>query len=345
MKITNMHKVMMISICVGLVSACDKGSRSISILSESQEFQQVTTFTPRKIDILWVIDNSGSMENSQTNLVNNFNVFINRFSSLQYDFRMAVTSTDAYRARFNGNQPLRRVRDGIIGQTSSGVRVMDPSTPNLGQVFITNATQGIAGTGDERSFSSFEDVLTYSENSDFRRQDAYLAIILLSDEDDFSHSGSSLNESYSNTNLFSIDYYKTFLDGHAGAGNYSFNAITILDPACKAILDTDFPRKIGTRHMALADATGGLKLSLCGNFADNLQLISDKILSSSQSFTIDREPVEGTLKIFVNNVEVPVDPVNGYTFDVATLTVTFNGSAVPPANASIRVLFDPKTLR
>lgn len=46
-----------------------------------------------KVDILWVVDNSGSMKNEQEALANNFEIFINDFIDRNLDFNMAVTTT------------------------------------------------------------------------------------------------------------------------------------------------------------------------------------------------------------------------------------------------------------
>ncbi|MBC7456921.1 MAG: hypothetical protein H7235_01490, partial [Bdellovibrionaceae bacterium] len=51
---------------------CDKGGGSFSVLSESSTFEQLVVYTPRKLDVLFVVDNSGSMDNYQQALVNNF---------------------------------------------------------------------------------------------------------------------------------------------------------------------------------------------------------------------------------------------------------------------------------
>ena len=53
---------------IGLtMSSCEKSGNSFSVLSGSSSFQQAATFEPRKLDVLFVIDNSGSMSSSQQN--------------------------------------------------------------------------------------------------------------------------------------------------------------------------------------------------------------------------------------------------------------------------------------
>lgn len=325
------------------IAACEKGDRSYSLLSDAEAFQQSATYKPRKIDVLWIIDNSGSMKSSQDNLTANFSSFISRFQSLNYDFRMGVNATDAWLGRYNSTKlGLRRLRDGV-GTTHSGVFVMNKDTPNIDDVFLVNASQGINGTGDERAFSSIEDTLNDVSNIDFHRDDAYLAVIILSDEDDFSATTSAhLNNSYTNSKLIPVSYYKNYLDGKVGAGNWSVNAITILDDACKAELNAlSGGRIIGKRYVELSQMSGGVQTSLCGDFGTSLQLISDLLIEVSSSFKLDREPIPSSIRVLVDGQSVIENSQNGWSYDPATLTLTFNGTSVPAEGQSVVINFDP----
>lgn len=341
-----LRKALLQGVCVAVYftmgSGCEKGNRSFSLLSDANSFQQTAAYVPRKIDILWVIDNSGSMATSQQNVIDNFQSFIQRFQSLNFDFRMAVTTSDAYRGKFIGNDNLRRLRDGA-GTNHSGVFVMNNTTTGLGNVFMINANQGITGSGDERVFSSMEDVLTYTGNADFRREDAFLAVIILSDEDDFSASTSAfLNNNYNDPRLIPVDHYYDFLQAYAGQGNVSVSAITILDNQCRDQLNTTFSgRQVGRRYLDLVSLTGGVSASLCDDFGPNLQVISDRLLEMNSSFQLTREPIPSTIHVVVDGETVLEDATNGWTYDAATLQIQFHGSSVPGAGASINISFDP----
>ena len=341
-RVRHAKKIKTLLAMLSVLSGCAKGGHSFSLLGDSSTFTQSTAYTARKIDILWVIDNSGSMETSQSNLAANFSRFIQKMQTLQFDFRMAVTTTDAYKGKFQNNDSLRRIKDGT-SLHHSGIFVISNTTPDLQNVFVVNATQGITGSGDERAFASIEDVLSYNGNSDFRRSDAYLAIIILSDEDDFSaKTATYINDNYSNPNIISVDHYKQFLDGYAGVNNYSVNAISILDEQCKTLLNSSWQgRKIGNRYKELVTLSGGAAVSLCEDFGSNLQLISDKILELNSSFQISREPIIATIKIVVDGKEVPQDSVNGWTYDSTTKIITFHGSSIPASGANINISFEP----
>ncbi len=332
------------------LSSCSKGGDSFSILADSKTFKQSTAYVAKPVDVLWVIDNSGSMKSSQDNLAANFQAFIGRFQQLNYDFHMGVTATDAYRANFTPVTPSRsRLRDGdhISGATHSGVFVMDKNTPNLTNTFITNVLLGVNGHGDERAFQSIEATLSNSLNNDFRRANAFLAIIIVSDEEDFSHSGTSMNESYTNPNLYPVSKYVTYLDGLTGSTatsrNYSVNTISIKDEACRVQLAIN-AQKIGQRLMELAAATGGTQGSLCGNFGETLDIISGQVLSLSTTFKLDREPIPESIEVIVNGARVPQHEQNGWTYDSSTNSLTFHGTGIPPADSDVSVNYDPKSV-
>jgi hypothetical protein len=355
MRAQQLGKLILAAGLLASLIACDKSADSYSLLPDQASFQQVSSFAPKKIDVLWVVDNSGSMATSQDNIAANFNSFINRFSQTNYDFNMAIVTTDGWHKMFPANYANsvdERFRDGS-GTTHSGIFVMDRNTPNLGPTFTTNVKVGINGDGNERAFESFRQSLIspFNIGKNFRREDAFLAIIIVSDEEDFSNTSRSLIETYTSSGLIPVSTYIDFLDTYTKRlpntlPNYSVNVISVLDAACQNQLSTDgFARKIGNRYIEIANATGGVKGSLCGDFGNTLSLISDSILELSSSFQIGREPVISSLHIIVDGADVPNDAVNGWTYDASTMTVTFHGSSIPGASSNIQILFDPVTVK
>lgn len=350
------RKAVTFASAVTLLAGCQKSTDSFTLLKDGSDYKQQAVFIPKKIDILWVIDNSGSMDTSQNNLVSNFQSFISRFNQQNYDFHMAVTTTEAWEKQFNANSLKARIKDGAVLQNSpriethSGVFVMNKNTPDLNNVFATNIKQGTLGNGDERAFESFKQALKEPWNVAFRRDDAFLAVILVSDEEDFSHSTSSFKEDYNNPNLYTVQSYVDFLDTYTNAAvngkNYSVSVITVPDTACRDQLSSDgFQRKISTRLPQLADLTSGVKGSLCSNFGDTLELISDSIIQLSAVFKLAREPQVDTIKVIVDGAEIPNDATNGWTYNASDLTITFHGSSVPGANSNIQIDYYPTSVK
>ncbi len=345
-------------------AGCNKQPGSFSLLSDGNSFKQNDVEINGKIDVLWVVDNSGSMQTSQENVAKNFSSFISKFKDKGYDFRIAVITSDAYRvAPYVGASADRaKFRDGANGK-NSGVFVINPDTPNLEQTFITNIMQGIYGSGDERAFSSIEWALDSTQNapyipSDFLREGAFLAVIIVSDEDDFSYDGGSLNENYSDTRMHKVQRYVEYLDQKmkvvdgARSSKYNVNAISILDDSCRLQLDPggNGAQKIGRRYIELADATGGVKGSLCSDFGSTLADISSKIIQLRSKFYLGGEPNPETIRVIVNGQEIPrVVPgvqEGGFIYDSSDNSIMFVGDGYTPGpGANIQVSFDPKGLR
>ena len=80
---------------VGLFTACNQHPVSFSAAVGSVEFIQTTSVDgSQKLDMLWVVDNSGSMCQEQTTLRNNFELFIDKLNDTNLNFHIGVVTTD-----------------------------------------------------------------------------------------------------------------------------------------------------------------------------------------------------------------------------------------------------------
>ncbi|WP_413581137.1 hypothetical protein [Bdellovibrio sp. HCB288] len=330
------RKSVVVASAISMLAGCGKSGGSYSTLADADSYKQEAAYVPKKIDILWIIDNSGSMAPSQKNLSENFKSFIQRFQTNNNDFRMAVGTTDAWKS-----SSLARLRN------NAGYYVMDKSTPNLENVFINTVKQGVNGDGDERAFESMKDVLSLQANSSFRRPDAFLAVIIVSDEEDFSHSGTGINENYSNPNLFSvqsyIDWLSTYTGSTADSKNFSVSNISVQDEVCRASLGG--ATKLPIRYHEITQKTAGVNGDICDDFGKTLEIISDSIIQLTAVFKLTREPIPETIVVTVGGSIVAKDSVNGWTYNATTMEITFHGSAIPAANADVKISFDPKSIK
>ena len=350
------QKTLLIASSVLVLNSCDKGGSSFSVLSDSSTFQQTAVFEPRKLDVLFLVDNSGSMAASQTNLANNFSSFIDRFISKGYDFKIAVGTSDA----FYGDQFLAsgcslcnvnqtRFRSGV---TPSPVYIIDKNNYDLTLAsevtrlksdFSLNVKVGTNGSGDERAFSSIKAVLNSSLNSGFHRSDAYLSVIIISDADDFSHDDINLNESYAQPTLHTVQTYVDFLNTFTvglPTVNYSVSTIGVLDTACRDLLNVE--KKISTRYMNLSDLTGGTKNSICSPFSSVLDNISSTIEGSQSSvYKLNKKPIISSIRVVIRGILISQDATNGWTYNVATNAIEIHGTAKPAAGDSVVINFDP----
>jgi hypothetical protein len=157
----------------------------------------------KKVDFLFVIDNSGSMADEQANLVNNFPAFITGIQSVLAnvnEYQVGVVTTDAY--TYNQAAPGCNVLGGLVVQTgggSSSNQVCGPyaegrnymtQLDDLPTAFSCAAQVGTSGNGIELTMTAMENVVNKIHggigqcNEGFLRDDALLVIVLITDEYD-----------------------------------------------------------------------------------------------------------------------------------------------------------------
>ncbi|QDK38894.1 hypothetical protein [Bdellovibrio sp. NC01] len=294
----------------------------------SQDFAQNITYN-NKVDILWIMDNSSSMAKHQQNLSNAIPGMISKLNSLKMDYQMAVVTSSMGGTVPNGGQ--------FIGSPG----IIKASTPNVSSVLASRLVVGQDGSDNERGLQSMETVLSSSYQANagkgFLRPDALLVVIALSDEDDKSQSNATT----------SIAHYTSFLDSiktpySDGSRSWVFNFIGILslNGSCSTT-STDY-KEVGESFLGLVDASGGTKDTLCNSdLTSAVTNIRARVLQILTDFKLSSKPVESTIVVKVNGVVIPRSTTNGWDYIAASRIVRFYGSAVPAADASIKVDFTP----
>jgi hypothetical protein len=172
------------------------------LLSEGVEVAVVPQYLNRKLDLLFVVDNSGSMREEQESLFAGFRGFLDELGEMEGglpDLHVAVTTTDVGAGPFsieacddNGDNG-RLVSCGIEGAYIEDLGQADGTRSvnyegTLTAAFECHAKVGIAGCGFEQPLEAMRRALNGSqpENAGFLRDDAHLAVIIVSDEDDCS---------------------------------------------------------------------------------------------------------------------------------------------------------------
>jgi hypothetical protein len=178
-------------------------------------------------DILFVIDDSGSMSEEQANLAANLDAFVSTLvaSPVQNDFRIGITNTSveeftvtattgkSYTAGPSAGVPypagaLVAIKKDAAGNAIPGAliydaslyaqtagwggnRILDKGSPTLAADFNANVHMGLNGSGKEQPFRAARLALSdrlLDANAGFLRDGARLAVIFLTDEDDCSDS-------------------------------------------------------------------------------------------------------------------------------------------------------------
>lgn len=273
---------------------------------------RVDTYTQQaasKIDVLWVVDNSGSMAARQENLARNFGSFIQEFTRNSIDYRIAVTTTDIFKeaGRFVGTP-----------------KILTPTTPNVAAAFANNIKVGITGSPFEVGLEAARLSLDLQVQANtasvmqcqaacpmanqavcrancettavfqFLRRDAYLYLIFVTDEEDRS----------SQDVRFFYRYFET-VKGVGNDGTVTTAAIMGDTPsnACGATP--------GTRYKALSDLTGGEVGSICDtNFSTTLGKLARNAVGLKRKFALQAKPNIQTIQVRLRYpCNVPADQI------------------------------------
>ncbi len=311
-------------------TACNNKATSFALPSNSESFGQTIVYN-NKVDILFVIDNSTSMTQHQQRLSARVPDMINALNRLGMDYHVAVTTTTM---ASGSSYPMSRQ---IIGTpkylTAANINLLAP-----------RIVAGDTGSDNERGLDSLAFVTgAYADSQapGYIRADALFAVIFLADEND-----NSSEFGNGDTNDF-INYMNTFkpnfkTGGRAWLANYIG---TIQNVSCDNL--GGFV-SVGTKYMKLADASGGIKESICApDLAVAVSNIKARIVEIITSYRLKDVPNKQTIKVAVGGVMIAEDPVNGWTLETevsgskTTYVIKFHGTAVPAVDQQINVDYTP----
>jgi hypothetical protein len=231
-----------------------------------------------KMDILFVIDNSGSMGEEQDNLGLNFPGFIAVLDESGLDYRVAVTTSgvdyEYAMATPWGDVPMSQDGgdNGVMLQGCGMTRRwIEKSDPDPAGTFACIAAVGVDGPSDEMPLAAMrmalEDRMGDGTNAGWRRPDALLGVVYLTDENDCSYEESvtlGFSQSLCETDMEPAGNYVAFLDDYTGArGRWAAAAIAGPGPdRCTSEFgDADYAERLDQ----FIDQTGtnGVLTSIC----------------------------------------------------------------------------------
>lgn len=318
-------------------TACGPKAVDFSILPAGQATFQGSVAN-NKVDILWVIDNSGSMATKQQNLANGFDSFANVFVTKGFDFNMAIVTTDTYATT---HAPIA----GQEGIFQGAPTVITSSTANFSNIFKANVQVGDTGNADAKALDaillSLSSGLLAGPNAGFLRSDAHLAVIVLSDADDNDSTATTTNV----TNFLSTLKPDRFdVLSRTYKKNYTISAV-VVDTSNPSNAACPLPFEDGVKFKALANATNGSIASICeADFSSGLNSISQRIAEAITEIPLARTPNVSTLSVTFNGVPVTQDSTNGWSYSSSGNKIVFHGSAIPNANTSISINYIPSDI-
>lgn len=183
-----------------------------------------------KMDILFVVDNSGSMTQEQANLAANFPGFISVLDDAELDYRVGITTTgmDYEYAIDIGFGPIPSSQTGgdngeLLQRCSMQRRWVEATDPNPSTDFSCAAEVGSNGPASEMPLAAmraaFDERITDGTNVGFLRDDALLAVVFLTDENDCSYEQSEtfpLGFGLCDSMMEPVGNYVSFMDNLTG---------------------------------------------------------------------------------------------------------------------------------
>ncbi len=273
------------------------------------------------VDFLWVVDDSCSMEDSQTAVSRAGSLFGGRLTTAGLNWRAAGVSTGWYSSAWDGK--FFEFTDQVATLTS----------------WFTGTTAfGITGNGNEQGFSGLLSFLNRSHpsnNPGMFRMGALAHIIFLSDTRD-----------QSGTTASSI---ATTMNTRFGAGNWSAHGIVCTEGTdCGDGTPEVNPGKYHTLIRNVGGVLGNIEVfnpasPTTQQLAQQEQTI-DAILRAvvgSTGHRLQRPPINATIKVAMaagstrgtcNTADVPRDRTNGWDIDSTTRRVAFFGNCIPSAS-------------
>lgn len=345
-----------------------RGQNLVATLPPDVRVDTYSQQAASKIDVLWVIDNSGSMAPRQDNLARNFQAFINEFTKNSIDFRIAVTTTDIFKeaGAFVGNP-----------------KVLTPTTPDLINAFAANVKVGINGSPYEvgmeaarmsldkqhvanaalvdtckRGCTASKPTCPYDCETKtvfpFLRPDAYLYLVFVTDENDQSSQD--------------VRYFYRYFETTKGVGNDG----TVTTAAIMGDVPTNpCGATPGQKYQALSELTGGEVGSICDdNFSVTLKKLATNAVGLKRKFALQVKPNVQTVQVRIRypcNIAAdftapcasvdrtkcegnPADSINlvctpkqgapdGWSYEAANNVVYFEGESVPALSGQIELQY------
>jgi len=263
------------------------------------------------VDILFVIDNSGSMGSNQTNIKNNFDSFMNAFVAAGVSYQVALITTDS--SDFVGD---------IITNTTP-----DPVTEFNNQI----DSIGTHGSAHEKGlWYAYESTTTGDaspgSSTGFQRSDARLVVVYVSDEPDWSHqtygSGGSttMTPADYSSSLLSLKSSSSLVVAHAIAGDYPSGCTT------------NGGAQFGDGYYDVVSDLGGTFMSICASdWSATMDTLARESLAQ-MAFALSDTPIENTIEVLVDGM-LSTD----WSYDIPSNAIQFIIS--PPEGSTIDVTY------
>ena len=332
------HARAIVAVLVLAVVGCEgkdfaKGFRTTDAV-QRESWVQVD---PSPVDILWVVDTSCSMMDEQEALATNFPGFTEFFLETGVSFRLGVTSTNV------GEQDSA----GLDGALNDGW--LDGDTENLQEEWVARALMGIDDQhsqekGLHAAWTALEE-LGDGPNAGFVRDDADLAVVVVSDEPDYSTLGQPDSGQF-----IAADDFSSWLDDFKGDPERTqLSAIVGISPdgveSPEGCNQDENSQQQGTGafrgdgYLEAAAATEGAWQSICSeDWTEMLRLLGLLTAGLQDTFVLSKPAYSDTMRVTVNGLNT-----NQWEFDFELNAVVFlTSEAIPRPGQTIEVQYEER---
>jgi hypothetical protein len=305
---------------------------TVSANGEARECEDEEISQIAKADIIWVIDESGSMSDDRARIGNNAAAFFEKALDLGLDFRMGVTD----------------MNDTSVGKFAT--RNADDSDerwilPGEAPLFATAVNKP---SGPAAKDGSAEHGLTQMRNALARhlprddadplmiRSDAKLAVIIVTDEkpDELENAGllASGNRQPTAEQAVAIDAFLQPYIAELTAEQAVVHLISEPLPFATALCSGSGAEHAYGYYEVVA-ATGGQTGSICQlDLGPTLDAMLDSIVADASPLQLEYVPISASISVTRDGVVVPRSRQLGWDYRASSNAIVFYGMPLDPAN-------------
>ena len=309
-------------------------------------------------DIIWVVDESGSMSDNLQDIVNNANDFFSRAVKSGLDFRMGVTGV-ADPNDFNPFQP--KVIVGKMCGKLMPAPMFDMGDPGGPDRFLSANEQKIfkscvanppyrEGSSEYGLAHAYEGVTRHlprkaGDNTKIR-PNASLAIIIATDEapkelkggkykgqgPSYKANGCSLTAtSQAEVNKYLGPWFTRFGGKDPKWGSPARAMVHLIGGLCGSSGgSSSCSAEVGHGYLELVKATGGIAADICQkNLGTTLQIIIDAITGAASPAVLQYVPISASLAVALDNKQLKRSRASGFDYVGFSNSLVFVGVKIP----------------
>lgn len=266
-------------------------------------------------DVLWVVGNSPSMAQEQAALADAFPAFVAALDQAGLSYHLGVITPEAA-----GDD---------AGVLQGAPWIVTPAAEDPAADFAQAVEVGVGGSGPEAGLSAIVTALTEptrsGANRGFRRADAVLQVVVVSDDDDESEQLMAQDP---------VESVLTLLEAELEAGAPVAQLSAVVGDPEDGCTGSGGAARPGTRYAEVALQTGGVVADICaGDLSAVLAQLSGLSLVYTDRFALQATPLEGTVRVAVDGARQDA----GWALVLDPPAVVFD--AAPPAGALIEVRY------